>query len=238
MDIVYVLGRGSIWGDKEIKYSLRSIEKHLTGYRDIYVVGHLPGFLKDVRYISYNDPHFCKETNIYEKTLRACQEPSISDDFLFFNDDHFLMKDFVADQFPFYYKGNLRLASKALRKGNNYKLALDNTYRVLQQRGLPVKNFDSHTPIIYNKQFFLDVIAKYNWNVRISYVLKSLYANSKLIEGEREHDSKINAQHTIDTLHMMVRSKNVFSMGNGAIGPTMLKLLEDLYPVPSRWEKT
>lgn len=238
MDIVIPLSRGSIWGDKEILYSLRSIEKHLTGFRDIYIVGHLPAFLKGVNHISFDDPHFCKETNIYGKVLRACQEPSISEDFLFFNDDHFLMKDFVADKFPFYYKGDLRMQSKGLRAGNNYKKAVDNTYRVLQSRGLPTKNFDSHTPIIYNKQFFLDHITKYDWSGHITYVLKSLYADTKKIDGERNHDCKLNSQYTPEALHIVIRSKSVFSMGNGAIGPALLQVLNELYPNPSRWEKT
>lgn len=237
IDVVYVLGRGSIWGDKEIRYSLRSIEKHLKEYRDVYIVGHLPNFLQGVRYISFNDPHHCKETNIYGKVLRACQEASISDDFLFFNDDHFLISDFVAKDFPFYYKGDLRQSSKRLRYGHGYKAAIDNTYRALQNRGLPSKNFDSHCPIVYNKKFILDNLVSYDWSTKVTFILKSLYANTKLIDGERQHDCKVNSQHDIDKLKIMIRSKNVFSMGNGAIGPPMLQLLEELYPTPSRWEK-
>ena len=39
MDVVYILGKGSVWKDNEIRYSLRSIEKHLTGFDRVFIVG-------------------------------------------------------------------------------------------------------------------------------------------------------------------------------------------------------
>lgn len=236
IDIVFPLGGGSIWDDREIRYSLRSIEKHLTGYRDIYLVGRLPQFLQGVRHISYGDEHHCKETNIYEKVLRACQEPSISDDFLFFNDDHFLLKDVEAINFPFYFKGDLRATSRGLRPGT-YRRCIENTYKALNEKNLPTKNFDSHCPIVYNKQFFLDEMPRYDWTGKTTYILKSLYADTKQIEGERRTDCKIGSQHTVAGVMEIIRSKDVFSMGNGGVGPNLLAVLDQLYPNPSRWEK-
>src|SRR4051812_29778761 len=108
INIMFPVGPGSLWDDIELRYSLRSIEKHISGVKDIWIVGVLPSFVKNVRYISFPDEHKCKETNIYRKVLRACQESDITDDFLFFNDDHFMLQDYVADQYPFYQKGDLR----------------------------------------------------------------------------------------------------------------------------------
>ncbi len=238
IDLVVPFAPASIWQDREIRYSLRSIEKHLSGYRNIYFVGKLPSFpTQGLGLIAFEDDDYCKEKNIYNKTLRACQERDITDDFLFFNDDHFLLQDCVASEYEFYYKSELRVTSKGLRPGGIYKQAVDNTHRVLMEKGLPTKNFDVHCPIIYNKQFFAENMTKYDWSGKIGYVLKSLYTNTKKIEGERMADCKIGSQHTVEGLKEIMGKRRVFSMGNGAIGPTMMALLEELYPNPSKWEK-
>jgi hypothetical protein len=43
IDVVIPLGWGSIWDNQEIKYSLRSFERHLKGIRNIFVVTDLSG---------------------------------------------------------------------------------------------------------------------------------------------------------------------------------------------------
>ncbi len=208
IDGVCVLGQGSLWEDTELRYSLRSIQKHVRGIRDIYVVGFLPDFIKDVVHIPFGDEHVCKETNIYRKVLRACQDPNISEDFFFFNDDHFMLEDCIADQYQFYHKGDLRMMCRGLRAGNPYRAAVENTYIVLHKHNnLPTRNFDGHCPIIYNKKFMLDRITRYDWNGRISYVLKSLYANTKLIVGEKMADCKIGSNHTVEEIKEIIKKK-------------------------------
>ena len=55
IDVVYVLGKGTKWNDNEIRFSLRSLAKNVTGIRNVYIVGERPDFLKRVIHISYPD---------------------------------------------------------------------------------------------------------------------------------------------------------------------------------------
>jgi hypothetical protein len=55
MDLVYVLGSGSRWGDNELRYSLRSVEKHLKGYNNVYLVGDKPDWVRNVTHIPKQD---------------------------------------------------------------------------------------------------------------------------------------------------------------------------------------
>jgi len=57
MDIVYVLGSGSEWDDNEIRFSLRSVEKYLTGVGNVYIIGKKPNFLKDIIHRSVPDSY-------------------------------------------------------------------------------------------------------------------------------------------------------------------------------------
>ena len=47
IDVVYILGDGSKWGNNEIKYSLRSLEKYGKNIRDVYICGNKPYFVNN-----------------------------------------------------------------------------------------------------------------------------------------------------------------------------------------------
>lgn len=235
MDIIFPLGVSSKWNDNELRYSLRSIEKYITGYSNIWIIGQLPSFLKNVNHIPFEDMSQNKEANICRKVLRACQESSISDDFLFFNDDHFILQSFVADQLPYYYKGDLISLANSPRRGIYYR-AIRRTVRELQRRGFDTKHFDTHTPIIYNKQKFTQVISQYDWDIRVGLTVKSIYCNSLGIQGTKEPDCKINGLMIAEDIFELIKNRKVFSIGDKALGPQMHIVLNALYPTPSQWE--
>lgn len=236
IDIVFPLGRGSIWADNEIRYSLRSIEKHLSNYRNIWIIGQCPSFLKDVRLIPFEDTQLNKEANIYQKILRACNEPEISDDFLFFNDDHFLLQDFVADQFPYYHKGTLDSLIQRHPHGRGYFNCIRKTIKTLRDHRHNTLHFDIHTPIIYNKAKFVEVMPQYDWGHKIGLVVKSMYCNTLKIEGERILDCKIGGPMIAQEIYEKIKDKKVLSIGNKVLGPQLEIVLNELYPTKSRWE--
>lgn len=235
MDIVYPLGVSSIWDDNELRYSLRSVEKYVQGYNNIWIIGEKPSFLKNINHIPFEDQAQNKEANICRKILRACDEPSISDDFLFFNDDHFILKPFVANQLPYYYKGDLVTMANLPRRGLYFR-AIRRTVRELQRYNYPVRHFDTHTPIIYNKQKFKQVMSQYDWEVPCGMVIKSTYCNSLRIEGIPEPDCKIGGPMTKEDLLKTIEPRQVFSIGNTAINQDLRTVLDTLYPTPSRYE--
>lgn len=238
IDIVIPLGTGSHWQDNELRYCLRSIEKHLTNFNNIYIVGRLPEFITNTIHIPHDDIEKCKETNIYRKVVKACQNTNITDQFLFFNDDHFLMHDFDAKLFPNFCKGDLVTLIQKLPQYNTYRKSVMRTASTLKQLGLSTNNFDTHTPIIYNKYSFLDVMCKYDWTNPYGFVVKSLYANTLNIEPIREPDCKINfVPLNRDQLWDHIKERKVWSIGNNAINNVLLGVLNQLYPNASRWEK-
>lgn len=102
MDIVYVLGNGSKVYDLEIKYSLRSLERHMVDKGKVFIIGQCPLFLKNVIYIPYLETEILPERNILQKINLACFDDRISDDFLLMNDDFFALEDFSGADLPFY----------------------------------------------------------------------------------------------------------------------------------------
>jgi hypothetical protein len=192
IDVCYVIGNGSKWGDNELRYSLRSVEKNLSGYRNVFIVGHKPLWVRGVTHVPYPDLHKTPDINILNKILRACRIEEMSDDFLFINDDHYLLKKFNAVKFPYFHKGDLDDSVLSRKSKDAYKKRLLNTYQALARKGFEYKNFDTHTPIVYNKKKFEKAVRMFDWSIPEGYVIKSIYANANGIDGVYEPDYKIS----------------------------------------------
>jgi hypothetical protein len=237
VDVVYVLGKGSPWDNNELRYSLRSLEKHVSEYRNIYIIGECPSFLQNIIHIPYDDEHPEKDTRIALKILDACHQKDISEQFLFMNDDHFITKSFNAIQLPFFHKGIIATEMNLPELNYNYKQTLLNTNSALIERGYPAYNFDTHTPIIYNKKIFPIIFNLYNWNLKYSYAVKSIYCNTLGLFGKYMDDCKILKRHDYSTLESLTSDKQFFSISDSAIGDSLEKLLNTLFPNKSKYEK-
>lgn len=106
MDIVYVLGKGSLVDNEEIKYSLRSLERHMEDMGNVYIIGEKVGFLKGVNFIDCADVEDESWKNVHKKILLACNTEEISSDFLLMNDDFFAFDSFKGAELPFYAQKN------------------------------------------------------------------------------------------------------------------------------------
>jgi hypothetical protein len=240
IDVVIPLGKGSTWENNELRYSLRSIEKHLKNYRNIYIVGECPNWIQNVIHIPFTETGH-PSRNIMEKVKAACEHDDITKLFLFTNDDIFFLKDQDAVTYPFYHRGGLQEAVPK-NKGNWYQEYVLETIAVLHDRNLGAWNYDLHCPIRYNKYTFREVMAQYDWNKKL--VVKSIYCSTLGIEGEYMDDCKIAGRMAEWHLRKKIEGRHVFSIGDRCLLPfgkeqesSVKKLLNELYPNPSKYER-
>lgn len=226
-DIVIPIGKGSVLKDFEIRFCLRSIEKYLTGVGKVWIIGHCPEWIQNVNHIPASDPYDIPDRNIMHKLTIAAEHPEVSDNWVMFNDDHFLLHQFDAATFPSYYYQNLDVYLKQRGIDAYGKRALA-TMKHLQDQNLPTKHFDIHTPILYNKEFFLKFVSSLNWEKQ-SYIIKSLYANSLKIEGTEEKDHKLNAPPQ--------QNVKVFST-YPHMRASVTRFLMEQFPQKSKYERT
>ncbi len=237
IDIVYPLNEGlSHFRNQEIKYSLRSVEKFVTNFRNIYIIGFKPPFLNEkVILIPHKDhPYHCKERHIMEKFLVACSIPDVSDRFLMFNDDYFFTKPVNAQKIPFYIKGYLKGSINKRKPGNLYRQSLENTYNALTKKGFGTEHFDLHYPIYYDKKKFPEVMSSYDWDIRAGYVVKSLYANSLGIHGAYRKDCKIQKSHNKQEVLAKIKDTDMFSTAE--ISRAIINILQGFYPAKCSFE--
>jgi len=243
IDVVYVLGKGSIWHNNEIRYSLRSVQQHLKGYRNIWIIGELPIFIRGVHWIKMQDVGHNKELRIMNKIAQACLCDTISDEFLFMNDDHFFLKDVDAREYPFYHKGILQQCIAERPADNEYTRAMVNTQNAIAQLMHNkilmfgnIKNFDTHTPIRYSKTEFKTVMKMFDWKVQDGYIIKSLYANALAVPYVFEEDMKITQHLGRADFLSKLEGRHVFSIADMAINDHSMQIFKELYPKKSQWE--
>jgi hypothetical protein len=240
MDALYILGFGSPWENNELRFSLRSLERHVRGIDRVFVVGENPGFLSErvVHHYATDPSTTNKEFNIAAKIYVACEQTAISDEFFFLNDDHIFAKDVDATAYPYYWKGDL-FESGACQKTGQYGRSLRATAEYLRSRGAETRHFDLHTPIVYNKKKFLDL--RPAWQASQSsgcgFVVKSTYANLAGVEpGPRVPDLKFFNPVTEEDVRSRIADRHVFSFADTAIIGGLGQYLYKTFPDKSRFE--
>jgi hypothetical protein len=222
--VIPLIKNGSKCNDLELTYCLRSIEKNLTEYRNIVIVGHLPEIIntETVIHIPFKDgPN--KQANIRNKILAAFEDSRVSETILFANDDHFILRPFVATNFPYYFYGQLhQAAEKAARISGLY----------LSEAQNPTKQFDLHFMIVYKKSLFIEAMRHYGEDCSI----KSIYCNHWHIEGVEYPDLKISSSLTYERIKKEIDGRSAFSIGDYGLTRVMKMVLQELYPEKSKYE--
>lgn len=237
IDIVYPLGSGSRWQNNEIRYSLRSVEKHLKGVRNVYIVGQKPLWLGNLIHIPADDPlNYNADGNIAMKVLKVCEIEDLSDDFLFINDDHIFLKDIQASEIPNYYKFDLVKKSEKYFEGGLYVQRLKRTRDILKKRKLPTLHFDCHTPIILNKKKFPEVIEYFAYRDGIGYTMKSLYANFLRLEGVHRPDLNIKSPSTLSAITQATEGETIMAFNDRGLSGDLKKFLQIKFPNKSKYE--
>lgn len=242
VDIVIPLTHnGSHYDNLELRMCLRSIEKHLTGYRNIIIIGERPKWLsfKNTFHLPFSDNtnNVHRARNIYHKLLYACQDVSITNNFLYFNDDHYLLKDYHAPSFPYYHRGEINLEQMA---GNNaqYKQMKQTKDYLRKECCWAINDYDVHAPMLINKGNFLQTFPEI-WP-EYGYGIKSMYGNrwrkeSNVVCQDLKFRERVM---TKEAIYQTLEGRDFFSIGDRVLleGSKMKEVLLELYPKPSIYE--
>lgn len=262
IDVLIPLDNGSRYENMELKYCLRSIEKYLTGVRNVWVVGEQPLFINwaNVIHVPYKDNtnNWRRAHNIYGKIMaginfteakyvkfnngdeKLVHAMALTDSFLFMNDDHFLLNEYDAARFPYYHRGHI--FNQDYSKNQPQLTQMANTvYELLKNPTLSNKNlldYSIHCPILYHKASFRALTASLpdRWPEH-GYEVKSFYANSDIIgENVYQEDLKFREPMKRDEIYKELEGRDWFSTGDKALRGFLPEVLEELYPNKSIYE--
>jgi hypothetical protein len=229
MDLVYLYKYPPYGGDTELRHSLRSAEKFLD-FQNIHVIGDDPKFLKNVNHITFTETSADRHRNSSSKILQAAHTPEISENFIFMNDDFFLLQKM--SPVPYY------TLSVDYWFKTYYSLSWRQT-RMLKTMELLSRNmevFEVHAPIVLNKTNILNLFQKYN--LPQGSMFRTLYGNEYVNETVLlPQDYK--ATDDLSLQEMLKDDPPFFSTSDELVTtPLGKKILSGLYPHPSKYEKS
>lgn len=232
-----VIPLGSSTNDHiDLRYTLRSIEKNVKNVKNVVIVGDVPEWLCNVDVIGCQDdpdPKW-KERNILRKIQVACLSPHVTSDFLFFNDDHFILSEIDATNYPYYNKGKIMNSIK--ENIGPYRKTMHHTYNFCIRRGFPANNVDTHCPIIYNKEKFLQSFNKVDFLTPWGYGIKTIYCVVNRIKSEYMEDCKFREKTKYEEVVRQSEGRHVISGYDGAAERGLGQYLSELFPDKSHFE--
>lgn len=188
IDVVYPV-QPTRDGNNELRYSLRSLRN--MPHRNVHIFSDYIPWLNEhtvKRHPSSDRPDKKRFANVNTTLLRACDDPNISDPFVFMNDDFFVMKPIKT--IPYYVNGTLQQHFDYLHKtyrGSKYMHDILETQSELKRLGLGTLDFEVHAPIIFYKDELRKILKAYpNAACR-----RSIYGNAMKVDWEQAIDFKI-----------------------------------------------
>lgn len=226
MDVLYVLGSGSLYNNDEIKQSVKLLKKH-TKFNKLWIIGE-PVEIKGVDYtfIPFTETS-TRTNNVFRKIVEVCSNYDISENFLYMMDDVFIIKDIDIENYPLYHSGDL----KDYPPINNYNIELNNTKKFLIKNKKPFLHFGVHCPIVYNKKKILELDEFYWQEVnKINNQLnpRILYGNYTNGNKVFTRDCKLIRDYSMEELKTVLKDKKWFSIGSRSYTGNIKKFIEDL----------
>ena len=243
MDLVYIVREGDL--NEDLRYSLRSVEKNIT-QPNVWIVGYKPNWVKNVGYV-HTEQKNGKWNNSVNNIIAACECEDISDDFVLMNDDFFAIKP--VENLEKSCNVALGTLDQAITKYKNHKSLWYNAFNqakeLLKEMGVeePYYNYESHSPIIINKQKFLSFIndPKVQNFINTGKVLhkRSVYKNIyKITPTILKDDVKIETDIDVKTKLNICEWLSVYDNQVHCLGfPTLNNLLKTLFPCQCKFEE-
>lgn len=238
MDLVYVLkNTPTEWADNEIRYSLRSLDKYGSGYDRIFIIGGKPSFLDydKIIHLEHVDNYHVVEYNVFRKLVYLSENTDITDNFILFNDDFYLLQEMDLSKMPYYYKRE-RIAVK-YKCSNTFNDMAVLTRQFLLKYKKTIYDFKPHYPIIYNKQKLKELEQLYKLAFKTSPLglsLRDLYGNWHNVPHKIFKNENKMMGRNVD-VNEFVKNLDLFSSGN-VITESEMNFLINKYPNKSKWE--
>jgi hypothetical protein len=187
-DVLYILGDGSTWNNRELRYSLRSVDLYLPHDR-VFIAGSCPDWCS-AYHIPVEDIGPGKLANSVYKLTVALQSGLLADEIVLMNDDFFLLEK--RDPLPVAHKGRLAesLTNHPSHQGYYYT-AMVSMLRELEEVGIedPL-DYGLHVPFLLRRDWAMQVLQDCEELEDEGYLFRTAYGNLLGIGGERAEDVK------------------------------------------------
>jgi hypothetical protein len=185
---VYIVKEDTENNSEELRYSLRSLKN--VSHDKVIIVGEKPAWVKNVTHIPVAQTG-TKGENSAVNTRAAASSPLVSEEFIFMNDDFFILKPM--SNIPALSFGLMAdvIAKYEARysEGTPYIINMKQLYNVLLSKGfVSPLSYELHVPMVLSKSKILELYRTAEGRL---YQFRSYYGNYSNIGGKVVDDVKI-----------------------------------------------
>ena len=247
---------------EELRYSLRSLEKHFTEPFNVVIVGDMPGFINPdlITYIPVDRltqvPENITADAIF-KMLTICDSELVEGIFIRIYDDVYLLKDMGIDEI-----GKVRAMkdmnhTKRLESdgssSDTWQNQLWHTYDVVRAKNRYGWNFETHLPEVFVKSVMKFILTGHD-AMTYRLLISTLY-NNICWDTSDPHPDLINRKTNIragfygvsseysykpiepDEYRQAIKGKMFLNHNDDGLTKTLIQIIRELFPKPSRFEK-
>lgn len=206
---------------RELEWSIKSLVN--TEHDGAIVIGDRPDYEVDAKFIKPDNPPLWARMSPYNDVvnkLLVASRLDIGDDFVFMNDDFFLMKPWDG---TIYDRGTIA-DHVARRRTDTYTQMLERTKSWLEKNNYQTKSFDTHTPMIFNRKNLEELILRILPDIQYggSMSIRTLYGNVYDVASEK---MSVDTKNPTDYHGSAILSTNEETF-NGEIGVYIRKALK------------
>jgi len=235
VDVVYKIGPKCNWENyNELRYSLRSL-LNIEGLGKVFIVGHKPEWCQNVIHLPQGDPYKRnKDANLINKMIRVSAHPDLSEEFLWFSDDQYIVtpvkrEDFEVPQYDnaLYRQGKKDpWSSRALR-----------TIQYLRKRNKPTNIYECHSPYLFNKHLSSRVFFELPFGEGAGMLGNTFYFNFTRSKPGRPRYSHVSIGRTAtrSDIDQLVPGKKFMNINHG-VNDEIKQWLQDKFPEKSIYE--
>jgi hypothetical protein len=225
-DVVYVVKEDE--NNEELRHSFRSLANLPHGR--VWIAGYRPSWVVDEVGVIPVRQRGTKWANSSRNMLSACRHPEVSQRFVYFNDDFFVMRP--VDAVPVFNRGPARDVLGAT-PGSRYRRGGYATAEWLRRQGYadPL-SYELHLPIVLDKTAMIDVIEAGVRDRVHPFHKRTAYGNLMKLGGDSVADCKV-ADRTSIPGHGPFASTAPEAFAYGRAGA----LIRATFDQPCRYEK-
>ena len=232
IDVLYIVGTGSKFGNKELLYSLRSLDKYGKNIDRLIISGECPDFIDKDKIVYVKSEDISTPSVNHWHKVRCAFKETDSKKVLLMYDDIFFCKETDLENYPYYYRGDLPEQDRIAKWGHiQYKAR-----QWLEAHKYPTKHYGIHLPMIYERGKFMQLTSVFESMAKTGGVsVRSIYGNVYVTGATNRDDVKLFTDFC--QFDVWLRDKECFSTAPENFGKGPLKWLTTEFPNKSRWEK-
>jgi hypothetical protein len=239
MSAVWVYWAAGAEGD-ELRYSMRSVLANVAGLKNVVLCGdrpdwyggdfiHSPRFSEHAAKKQFGTARWCKWIDSIVKLKKIIASDLVTDRFLWLYDDTFIVQPTTANWLSVPRAGgNISTRLATGKRRNTWRGCVHRTAVSLQSAGMPLRNYSTHYPVVYEKAKLLETIKLFEADQRPRCIetiyLNHHHRNPESVAGVFQYNKRIPENWRISDRAIVV---NV-----GGFKPPVARVMEARFPEP------